>query len=140
MIAGLWRAARDEVLGQRGGAQLLADTALAAGEAPEVIRRYAGERRRLAVAGCFEESVVGFALASASDRARSRVQLDAIYVEPAARGVGVGDAMMAAVLAWATQEGCEGVDAPALPGNRAAKAFFEGQGFTARLLVMHRKS
>ena len=30
------------------------------------------------------------------------------------------------------------MDAPALPGSRPAKAFFEDNGFVARLLVMHR--
>ena len=30
------------------------------------------------------------------------------------------------------------MDAPALPGSRPAKAFFEDHGFVARLLVMHR--
>ena len=30
-----------------------------------------------------------------------------------------------------------GIDATALPGNRATKNFFEAHGFTARLLVMH---
>jgi hypothetical protein len=36
--------------------------------------------------------------------------------------------------------GCVGVDAPALPGSRSAKAFFEDNGFIARMLVMHRPS
>jgi hypothetical protein len=35
--------------------------------------------------------------------------------------------------------GCSGVDATALPGNRATKNFFEESGFTARLLVMHHR-
>jgi hypothetical protein len=50
----------------------------------------------------------------------------------------VAEAMVAALDDWARTLGCAGIDAPALPGNRAAKAFFEGQGFLARLLVMHR--
>ena len=36
-----------------------------------------------------------------------------------------------------TREGCVGIDAFALPGHRAAKNFFEEQGFTARAIVMH---
>jgi hypothetical protein len=33
-----------------------------------------------------------------------------------------------------------GIDAFALPGMRETKNFFEGSGFTARLLVMHRQA
>ena len=32
-----------------------------------------------------------------------------------------------------------GVDATALPGDRLTKNFFESNGFTARLLIMHRR-
>jgi hypothetical protein len=45
--------------------------------------------------------------------------------------------MIELVVAWCAARGCAGVDAPALPGNRPAKAFFEDNGFVARLLVMH---
>jgi len=62
-----------------------------------------------------------------------------LYVEPDARGVGVGEALMDALLVWASERGCQGVDATALPGDRATKNFFEGSGFTARLLVMHHR-
>jgi hypothetical protein len=46
--------------------------------------------------------------------------------------------MMAEALAWMGRIGCTGVDALALPGARATKNFFEENGFTARLLVVHR--
>jgi len=61
-----------------------------------------------------------------------------LYVEPAARGVGVGAATMEAILAWAGERGCIGVDALALPGSRATKNFFEGFGLVARAIVVHR--
>ncbi len=59
-------------------------------------------------------------------------------MEPDAREVGVGEAVLARALEWATARGCIGVDAWALPGERATKNFFEAAGFTARLLVVHR--
>ena len=43
------------------------------------------------------------------------------------------------LLEWFRGRGCNGVDATALPGNRATKNFFEMSGFTARLLVMHHR-
>ena len=61
-----------------------------------------------------------------------------IYVDPGAREVAVGEAMIDEVLSWCTERGCIGVDAHALPGNRQTKNFFETFGFTARLLVVHR--
>jgi len=41
-------------------------------------------------------------------------------------------------LGWLRDEGCAGVDGVALPGDRAAKQFFESAGLKARLLTMHR--
>ena len=50
----------------------------------------------------------------------------------------VGRAMAESLMSWCRSQGCSGVDASALPGSRAVKSFFEANGFTARLLVMHR--
>ncbi|HZT67625.1 MAG TPA: GNAT family N-acetyltransferase [Acidimicrobiales bacterium] len=66
-----------------------------------------------------------------------RVEL--IYVEPEARGVGLGEAMLDALVGWFSEQGCSAVDAVALPGVREAKQFFEEAGLVARLIVMHRK-
>jgi len=64
--------------------------------------------------------------------------VDELFVEPEARGVGVGEAMMDAVVAFAEAQGCLGIDALVLPGNREAKNFFESFGLTARAIVVHR--
>ncbi len=61
-----------------------------------------------------------------------------VYVEPGFRGVGVGDALMTALLAWAADHGCRGIDALALPGMRQSKNFFERFGLTARAILVHR--
>jgi GNAT superfamily N-acetyltransferase len=60
-----------------------------------------------------------------------------LFVDPDARAVGLGEAILGELLAWFREQGCGGVDAMALPGHRQAKNFFEEQGFVARLLVMH---
>ena len=62
-----------------------------------------------------------------------------LYVIPGAREVAVGEALISEVLGWCGEHRCVGIDALALPGNRATKNFFETFGFTARLLVLHRK-
>ena len=64
--------------------------------------------------------------------------IEEIYVKPDARRLGVGRAIALSLLEWCRARGCTGVDAKALPGSRAMKSFFEGEGFTARLLIMHR--
>jgi ribosomal protein S18 acetylase RimI-like enzyme len=64
--------------------------------------------------------------------------IEDLYVAPAARRCGAGRAIADVMVKWCSSQGCIGVDANALPGSRAVKSFFEGEGFTARLLVMHR--
>lgn len=61
-----------------------------------------------------------------------------LYVEAGARGVGVGEAMMDALLARAREQGCFGVDSLALPGDRGTKNFFESFGLVARAITVHR--
>ena len=56
--------------------------------------------------------------------------IDEIYVEPGARGVGVGETLVERLVAFCRDAGCSGIDATALPGHRQAKNFFERAGFS----------
>ena len=90
--------------------------------------------------GTYDDVVVGFGTAhveSLRDGSRLGV-IDEIYVEPEARAVGVGEALVDGLVGYCRGAGCAGVDATALPGDREAKNFFERAGFSARLLVMHK--
>ena len=60
-----------------------------------------------------------------------------IYTDPDARGVGVGHQMLTDLLETLRGVGIRYFDAPAGPGQRAAKNFFEAHGFAARSIVMH---
>jgi len=94
----------------------------------------------LVVVGTVDETVVGFGVVTL-ERLRTGETLGVIsdlFVEPGARAVGVGEAMADDLVAFCAARGCTGIDALALPGHRTAKNFFEGSGFTARALVMHR--
>ncbi|MGH9187117.1 MAG: GNAT family N-acetyltransferase [Acidimicrobiales bacterium] len=95
---------------------------------------------RLALVGMFDGVVVGYAIAHVDTVPDGGLLalLDDLYVEPAARGVSVGEVLMDAVLDWATQRGCFGIDALALPGARETKNFFERFGLVARAIVVHR--
>jgi GNAT superfamily N-acetyltransferase len=61
-----------------------------------------------------------------------------LYVEPAARAVGIGELTMEGLVAWCREQGCFGVDSLALPGDRHTKNFFESFGLVARALIVHR--
>jgi GNAT superfamily N-acetyltransferase len=64
--------------------------------------------------------------------------LDDLYVDPGARELGVGEALMDYVVAWCRAAGCFGIDSLALPGDRSTKNFFESFGLVARAIVVHR--
>jgi GNAT superfamily N-acetyltransferase len=90
--------------------------------------------------GLWDGSVVGYALARADRLADGGVLgvIDDLYVDPAARAVGVGEALMDHLLEWCRAQGCFGVDSIALPGDRSTKNFFESFGLVARAIVVHR--
>ena len=60
-------------------------------------------------------------------------------MEEGARGVGVGSALMDALVTWCRKRGCGDIDALALPGDRSSKQRLEAAGFTARLLTLNRQ-
>jgi len=142
-LTALWQQASAELSSHRGGSRLVGATSPPWLERPDDRSDQgragpAGEQDpplRRVVVGCLDEEVVGFAWASIR---QAVAVVEAIYVEAAARGVGVGEALIDDLVAWATLRSCVALDAFALPGSRPAKAFFEGSGFVTRLLVMSR--
>lgn len=95
---------------------------------------------QLVLAGTIDGTVIGYLAARTEVLADGTILgvVTDIFVEPGARGVGVGEVMVEGVLAWCGERGCVGIDALALPGNRDTKNFFETFGFKARALVVHR--
>ncbi|MBN2205374.1 MAG: GNAT family N-acetyltransferase [Thermoleophilia bacterium] len=91
-------------------------------------------------AGTFDGTVVGYGIVR-SERLTDGSLLgviDDIYVDPAARAVGIGEALMNHLLDWCRAQGCFGVDSLALPGDRHTKNFFESFGLVARAIIVHR--
>ncbi len=96
---------------------------------------------QLVLVGTIDGEIVAYAtteLDTLADGALLGV-ITSVFALPDARAVGLGEAMLDQVIAWCEARGCTGIDAHALPGNRDTKNFFETFGFTARLLVVHRK-
>jgi GNAT superfamily N-acetyltransferase len=142
-VARLWTEAVDELDRQRGGPQLagtlLADSTAGPAQPEAWLQAALSDPDRTLVVGLLDDEVFGFAVAHLERRRRIPIAtVDMLHVEPGAREVGVGEAMLEHIVTWAATQGAAGVDAPALPGSRAAKGFFESHGFTARLLTMHR--
>jgi len=138
----LVRALRNGVVSQRGGAQLLAGSEPAAADASDLegFAAILRDEARVVLVGTIDGVVTGAAVGRVErmDDGSRMGHLEGCYVEPGARGVGVGRLLLDSVVAWCEARGCGGIDGVVLPGDRAAKQFFESGGFKARLLVMHR--
>lgn len=141
----LLRDAQAAAAGRRGGPSMVADRAPdappAGADSPErALRSWVAGPGHVLLAGTLDNAVVGVAAGHVQDRAGERVGVvDCLYVEPGARGVGVGSALTTRLVAAFSDLGCDAVDAPALPGDRETKQRFEAAGFSARLLVLHRR-
>lgn len=96
--------------------------------------------KKLTVVGLIDEVVVGYAVVGLEELRTGEhlAVLTDLYVEPEARAVSVGEAMMDHVVAWCEGEGCVGIDGFTLPGQRETKNFFERFGLVARAIIVHR--
>lgn len=97
------------------------------------------------ITGTFDDVVFGFALVelvefpgAGEDEAKRITRLSHFLVDPEAREVGVGEAIMNRAVEWAVERQCDGIESRALPGDRETKNFFESFGLKARLLTVHR--
>jgi ribosomal protein S18 acetylase RimI-like enzyme len=138
LVASLARRARAELEPTRGGEiWALRD---AARDPEQALADALGREDHLVLVGTIDDAVVGYSVVhiEALPNGDRLGLLTDLYVEPDARQVGVGEALMNAVLEWCREKGCRGLDSLALPGNRAAKNFFESFGLTARQILVHR--
>lgn len=96
--------------------------------------------QRLVLLGSIAGSPVGYSIVALAQLRDGYLLADLleIFVEAEARDVGVGEALMAAVTEWALAQGCDGIDARALPGDRSTKNFFETFGLVARAITVHK--
>lgn len=142
--AHLLGAARAAAAQMRGGAALLAgcEPAVPAdGHGLEaLVRTWLTDDRRVVLAGVYDDVVVGVGVGHVTESAGAPLGVvDCVYVEPDARTVGVGSALVGALVTAFVRRGCVAMDARALPGDRSTKQRFESAGLSARLLVLHRR-
>lgn len=138
-VVELARTAADEKREQKGGEVWARRESRPEPRAPELLAALDDPTREVAV-GTLDGTVIGYGLVHVErlDDGGALGVIDDIYVDPGARAVGVGEALMDHLLAWARAQGCFGVDSLALPGDRATKNFFESFGLVARAIVVHR--
>ena len=138
-IAELADIALDELSATKGGAVWLRREARPRPVAESLAQAIEDDAQHVVV-GTIDDAIVGYGVARL-ERLHDRGLLgivDDIYVEPEARGVAVGEAIMDDLLAWSKAQGCFGVDSLALPGNRDTKNFFERYGLVARAIIVHK--
>ncbi|WP_037604264.1 GNAT family N-acetyltransferase [Streptacidiphilus rugosus] len=93
-------------------------------------------RARLEIPGGFNVVAVvdgrpaGMVSGVPDEEAEDAVELISMWVSPAARGQGVGDALMQAVEHWATGRGAAHIRLSVMPDNPRAAALYERHGFT----------
>lgn len=118
--------AREGAAHGRGGPQLLASLPTP----DELVAELDG-----LLVGTIGGNPMGYAVTVADGRFG---RLPELFVEPPARAVGLGAALLDAAIARLRAAGCHWIDSQALPGDRASKNFFEAHGMVTRLLVTHR--
>jgi len=93
------------------------------------------------VVGTIDGTAVGYGVVrieALADGSKLGVISD-LFTDEGAREVAVGEHVMGALIDWAGERGCFGVDSLALPGDRETKNFFESFGLVARAIVVHKR-
>jgi GNAT superfamily N-acetyltransferase len=100
--------------------------------------RLADDQVLLAI-GLYADVAFGYAHATVVNvNGAHIVRLYDVFVEPEARGVGIGEALLTFVFDWAREQGAGAIDSIVLPGNREGKNFFERFGLVARAIHVYR--
>jgi GNAT superfamily N-acetyltransferase len=137
-LSDLERSARAELSDTRGGGRWL-DTH------PVVADRWADTIGTRAVwvatipADEATDVVVGFLVADRVADPMPLARIDQVYVGREARELGFGDALVAAAMEWAREQGAELIEAETLPGDRNLKNLYERAGVTARLITVSKR-
>ncbi len=132
-------AAREHLNQHRGGPVYLLRSARPRPPHDSLAADLSDDRTRVSL-GCIGSAPVGYAVTRLVELGDGTLVAEVadIFVEPPARDVGVGNALMEDAVEWARSQRCVGIDAHALPGDRNTKNFFESFGLVARAITVHR--
>jgi GNAT superfamily N-acetyltransferase len=129
-LASLEGRARAALVDQRGGARWLATHAERGGAWPDTVAS------GIVLVAHIDDCIVGYLAATVDGEV---IRIDEVYVQPEARELGFGDAMIEAATEAGMAGGCTLIEAEALPGDRDTKNLYERAGITARLIVVSRR-
>lgn len=132
----LERRARDSLVDTRGGNRWLDQHAEVGDRWATVIDECAVFLATVPVDGA--EVAVGYLAAELRTEAMLILWVDQVWIEPDARELGFGDALLAEALAWGRRSGAGLVEGEALPGDRNLKNLYERAAITARLITVSR--
>jgi len=132
-LAGLEADARLTMAHERGGPERLAEVAEAG--ATGWAARIADPDWFVLIA-TIDDIPLGYVSAELRD---DSVVVEAIWVEPDARELGLGEALLTSVLEAARSRGARTAEAVALPGDRSTKNLFERFGMKARALIVGKR-
>ena len=138
-LAEAHRSGHAAVADQRGGKLDVALRGRAEPIEDSFANSLADERTRLFI-GEIDGVAVGYLTVSIESlRTSDKIaRVTDLWVHPEARGVGVGASLMRSAVEFAEDNGCTGIDARALPGDRVTKNFFESFGLVARTIEVHK--
>ena len=124
--------ARASLVDARGGRRWLDEHRLVGPDWPQRIARGGVFVAELRVTE-LRPVVVGFL---AIDLGEPVSSVEQVYIEPEARELGFGDALLAAAVDAARGAGASVFEGEALPGDRDTKNLYERAGITARLITV----
>ena len=91
---------------------------------------------KIFVAGT-NEVVMGYLVARLGEaKSGAMATIEQVFVTKDVRNLGIGDALVTAVIAWARTESLVALDGFALPGDRETKNLYERSGLVARLITV----
>ena len=139
-MAALGERARAEMQAKRGG-DVLSRLDLYTSTVDDRMFQALADESSVVAVGTVDGTPVGYGLMVISGVAdgTTHAVIEELFVESEARSVGVGESLADLLLDKAAESGAVGVDALALPGDRATKNFFESRGMVARAIIVHRR-
>lgn len=131
-LSDLEREARFSITSFRGADRLASDIP----EVGDSWQMVLSDRNFFTLIGGIDTSIMGYLVARVSGQV---ALIEQVFVTKDARNLGIGDALVSAVLALAAEKNLAAVDALALPGDRETKNLFERSGLVARLITVTKK-
>ena len=111
------------------------------GNTPEsTFKEFTADTQKAIVIGEYEHYPLGYMLIELlTIDDKSATNIHEVFVDPDARGVGIGEVIMDFTIDWSRANGSALIMGRTFPGDRATKNFFERFRITARLIEVSKE-